>query len=119
MFTGPSPCRRGHLAFNDPPADFVTGRLVHRVRLDDACRRQQWGEGHFPNLGDVPVEALSLTVPALLAPGRLLCVVPERRKAPAVRATLTGPVSPECPASVLRTVASATLYLDPDSASLL
>ncbi len=109
----------GHLAFNDPPADFTTGDLVHRVRLDEACRQQQWGEGHFPRLEDVPAEALSLTVPALLRPGHVLCVVPERRKARAVRAALQDPVSPDCPASILRTVSSARLYPDTASASLL
>lgn len=109
----------GHLAFNDPPADFTTADLVHRVRLDEACRQQQWGEGHFPRLEDVPAEALSLTVPALLRPGQVLCVVPERRKADAVRAALHDPVSPQCPASILRTSDSARLYLDTASASLL
>jgi glucosamine-6-phosphate deaminase len=109
----------GHLAFNDPPADFATGDLVHRVKLEEACRRQQWGEGHFPKLEDVPTEALSLTIPALLRPGHVLCVVPELRKARAVRAALQDPVSPDCPASILRTVSSAKLYLDTASASLL
>jgi len=109
----------GHLAFNDPPADFTTGDLVHRVELDTACRRQQWGEGHFPNLDDVPREALSLTVPALLSARHLLCVTPERRKADAVKAALEGPVSADCPASILRTVSAARLYLDTDSAALL
>jgi len=109
----------GHLAFNDPPADFTTGDLVHRVKLDEACRQQQWGEGHFPRLEDVPAEALSLTIPALLRPGRVLGIVPERRKAHAVRAALQDPVTPDCPASILRTVSSAKLYLDTASASLL
>lgn len=109
----------GHLAFNDPPADFAAHKLVHLVTLDDACRRQQWNEGHFASLDDVPKQALSLTIPALLKPRQLLCVVPERRKAPAVRAALEGPISVDCPASVLRTVSHATLYLDPGSGSLL
>jgi glucosamine-6-phosphate deaminase len=109
----------GHLAFNDPPADFATDDLVHLVTLDDDCRRQQWSEGHFPRLDDVPGQALSLTIRALLNPGRLFCIVPEGRKAAAVRAALEGPVSPTCPASILRSAASACLYLDPDSAALL
>jgi glucosamine-6-phosphate deaminase len=109
----------GHLAFNDPPADFATDNLVHRVELDDSCRRQQWMEGHFPSLDDVPTEALSLTIPALLRPSHVLCVVPERRKARAVRAVLKDPVSPDRPASILRTVSFARLYLDTSSASLL
>lgn len=109
----------GHLAFNDPPADFASERLVHRVRLDEGCRRQQWHEGHFPSLHAVPEEALSLTIRALLEPRRVLGIVPGDRKAAAVRAALEGPVSPDCPASILRTVPSARLYLDPDSAALL
>lgn len=109
----------GHLAFNDPPADFTTGDLVHRVVLDDACRRQQWSEGHFPSLEEVPEEALSLTVPALLGARHLLCIAPERRKADAVKAALDGLVSPDCPASILRTHSSATLYLDTGSAALI
>jgi glucosamine-6-phosphate deaminase len=109
----------GHIAFNDPPADFTTTRLVHIVELDEACRRQQVGEGHFASLDDVPRRALSLTVPALLRPPHVLAIVPERRKAAAVRAALEGPVSPVCPASILRTQPHVRLYLDRDSASLL
>ncbi len=106
----------GHLAFNDPPADFNTDLLVHVVMLDDACRRQQVGEGHFATLDDVPARALSLTIPALLRPAHVLAVAPERRKAEAVRAALLGPISPMCPASILRTMPHVTLYLDRDSA---
>jgi glucosamine-6-phosphate deaminase len=109
----------GHLAFNDPPADFYTGRTIHLVTLDHACRMQQVGEGHFATVDDVPAQALSLTVPALMSARRLLVVAPEKRKAPAVRAALEGPVTPQCPASLLRQQAHAVLYLDRDSASLL
>jgi glucosamine-6-phosphate deaminase len=109
----------GHLAFNDPPADFTTGDLVHRVELDEGCRRQQWHEGHFPSLNAVPQEALSLTIRALLKPSLILGIVPEGRKAAAVKAALEGPVSPACPASILRTAPSARLYLDTESAALL
>jgi glucosamine-6-phosphate deaminase len=107
----------GHLAFNDPPARFDTEESVHVVRLDMQCRTQQVGEGHFPSLADTPESALSLTVPALLRPAKVLVLVPERRKAAAVRAALEGPVTESCPASVLTTVGHATLYLDADAAS--
>jgi glucosamine-6-phosphate deaminase len=109
----------GHLAFNDPPADFETEAVIHIVNLDERCRLQQVGEGHFATLADVPTQALSLTVPALLAARRVLGVVPESRKAEAVRAALRGPVTPDCPASILRTRSHVTLYLDQDSAGLL
>ena len=108
----------GHLAFNDPPADFTTGDLIHRVTLDEACRRQQVGEGHFATLAEVPAEALSLTIPALLRPPRVLAIVPEARKAAAVKAALEGPVTPDCPASILRTMPHVSMYLDRESASL-
>lgn len=107
----------GHLAFNDPPARFDTDALVHLVDLDERCRAQQVGEGHFPSLDETPVSALSLTVPALLRPGRVLVLTPERRKAAAVRAALEGPVTADCPASILTTAPQAVLYLDRDSAS--
>ena len=109
----------GHLAFNDPPADFETSKTIHVVDLDEKCRLQQVGEGHFATLDDVPTQALSLTVPALLKPAHVLAVVPEQRKAEAVRAALQGPVTPNCPASILRTKPHVTLYLDQESASLL
>jgi glucosamine-6-phosphate deaminase len=109
----------GHLAFNDPPADFETEAVIHVVDLDELCRMQQVGEGHFGTLADVPTQALSLTVPALMAARRVLGVVPESRKAEAVRAALQGPVTPDCPASILRTGSHVTLYLDRDSAALL
>jgi glucosamine-6-phosphate deaminase len=108
----------GHLAFNDPPADFAAQAVIHVVELDERCRGQQVGEGHFATLDDVPPRALSLTVPALLAPPHVLAVVPEPRKAQAVQAALYGPVSPACPASILRTQPHVTLYLDRDSARL-
>jgi glucosamine-6-phosphate deaminase len=109
----------GHLAFNDPPADFETEAVIHVVNLDERCRLQQVGEGHFVTLADVPTQALSLTVPTLLAARRVLGVVPESRKAEAVRDALRGPVTPDCPASILRTRSHVTLYLDRDSAALL
>ncbi len=109
----------GHLAFNDPPADFNTDKVIHVVTLDERCRQQQVGEGHFRTLDDVPTQAITLTVPALLKPAHVLAVVPEGRKAPPVKAALEGPVTPRCPASILRTQSHVKLYLDRDSSSLL
>jgi glucosamine-6-phosphate deaminase len=110
----------GHLAFNDPPyADFDDPVWVKPVQLDEVSRRQQHGEGHFDTLDEVPTHAITLTVPALLAAKRVLCIVPEARKANAVRACLREPISEDRPGSVLRRVDHATLYLDPDSAALL
>jgi glucosamine-6-phosphate deaminase len=109
----------GHLAFNDPPADFTTKRIAHVVRLIESCRQQQVSEGHFAHLADVPRQAISLTVPALLTPRYVLEIAPEARKAAAVRAALEDPITPNCPASILRTAPHAKLYLDRDSAALL
>jgi len=109
----------GHLAFNDPPADFADPLDVKVVGLDRACRQQQVGEGHFPSIDDVPTDALTVTVPALLRAGAVIAVVPELRKAEPVRAAVLGPVSEACPASALRTAGNATLHLDRGSASAL
>jgi glucosamine-6-phosphate deaminase len=109
----------GHLAFNDPPADFQTEKLMHVVELDAACRAQQVGEGHFPSLDETPTSALTLTVPALLRPEKVMVLAPEARKAAAVRTALEGPVTEGCPASLLTTVGHASLYLDADSAKAL
>jgi glucosamine-6-phosphate deaminase len=109
----------GHLAFNDPPADFDAAERIQVVRLSDASRYQQVGEGHFATVGDVPSHAITLTIPTLLAPERVLVVVPEERKAEAVLAALEGPISPACPASILRRTPGVTIILDPDSAALL
>jgi glucosamine-6-phosphate deaminase len=110
----------GHLAFNDPPvADFDDPLTVKLVKLDQACRLQQVGEGAFPNLEAVPPYAFTLTIPALCSARKLIGIVPERRKAGAVQAALHGPIHPACPASILRRQAHATLFLDADSASLL
>ncbi len=110
----------GHLAFNDPPvADFEDPADVKIVALEPASRRQQVAEGHFPTLDDVPAHAITVTIPALLRAGRVLAIVPERRKAEAVHEALSGPVAVACPASFLRRQAHATLYLDAESASLL
>jgi len=110
----------GHVAFNDPPvANFQDPYTVKLVQLDLPCRQQQVGEGYYPSVDAVPQYAFSLTVPALCNARKMVCVVPEKRKATAVRDTLRGPVSTACPASYLRTQSQATLFLDADSASLL
>jgi glucosamine-6-phosphate deaminase len=110
----------GHLAFNDPPvARFDDAHFVKLVKLDDACKWQQVNEGHFPSLDAVPPYAFTLTIPALLSAKKVICIAPERRKAKPVKAMLEGPVSTDCPASILRRQAHATLFLDLDSAALL
>ncbi|HEY3723619.1 MAG TPA: glucosamine-6-phosphate deaminase [Acidimicrobiia bacterium] len=110
----------GHLAFNDPPvADFADPRDVKVVTLDDACKRQQVGEGHFASVAAVPPQAMTVTIPALLRAQVVLAIVPEPRKAPAVRDALEGPVATSCPASILQQTAHAVVYLDRDSAALL
>jgi len=110
----------GHIAFNDPAvADFADPLAVKTVHLDDACRRQQVGEGHFASIADVPERALSLTCPTIMGMTNLICCVPELRKARAVRDTIEGPISTSCPASILGTHGSARLFLDAESASLL
>jgi len=109
----------GHLAFNDPPADFETERPYLIVTLDEACRRQQVGEGWFASVAEVPTQAISMSVRQILASREIVCVVPDARKARAVKACVEGEISPMAPASILRTHAAATLYLDRDSAALL
>jgi glucosamine-6-phosphate deaminase len=109
----------GHLAFNDPPADFATEEPYIVVRLDEACRRQQLGEGWFESLEDVPRRAISMSIRQIMKARRILCVVPDARKATAVRDTLTREVSPWRPASALQRHPAATVYLDVDSAALL
>ena len=109
----------GHLAFNDPPADFETDDPYLVVRLDERCRRQQVGEGWFSRMDEVPETAISMSVRQILAARSIVCVVPDRRKAEAVRASVEGPVDPMVPASILRRHPDVTLYLDRASASLL
>lgn len=103
----------GHIAFNDPPvADFNDPAVIKRVQLDDVCRQQQVNDGCFPALNDVPQEALTLTIPTLMAGANLFCVVPGPTKRDAVRQMLTGPIITDCPASILRTHPNCTLYVD-------
>jgi glucosamine-6-phosphate deaminase len=110
----------GHLAFNDPPvADFDDPLDVKVVELDDACRQQQVGEGHFPDVDAVPTRAITVTIPALLRASTVLAIVPEARKAEPVRRALVGPIDTACPASILRRQPHATLYLDAESAGAL
>ena len=110
----------GHLAFNDPPvANFEDSRWVKVVQLDEACRLQQVGEGHFPNLEQTPQYALSLTIPGLVQAEKMLCICPDERKAEAVKNALTGPINTSCPASILRRHPNACLFLDSGSASQL
>lgn len=109
----------GHLAFNDPPADFETEAAYIVVELDEACRRQQLGEGWFKSLEEVPHRAISMTVRQILKAKQILCIVPDARKARAVAKCFQGQISPEAPASILRTHSNTTVYLDKDSAALL
>jgi len=110
----------GHIAFNDPPdAHFDDPHWVKVVELAEESRLQQVGEGHFTSLDEVPKQAITLTIPALLAPVHILCIVPEARKASAVKACLSEPVAESRPGSILRTISHATLLLDQDSAALL
>ncbi|MFN7931663.1 MAG: glucosamine-6-phosphate deaminase [Blastocatellia bacterium] len=109
----------GHLAFNDPPADFDTEEPYLIVNLDEACRRQQFGEGWFPTLEAVPTQAISMSIRQILKAREIICIVPDTRKAEAVKACLEGPVSPLAPASILQTHANTTVHLDQNSAALL
>jgi glucosamine-6-phosphate deaminase len=108
----------GHIAFNDPPvADFADPLKVKVVKLDAACRQQQVNDGCFPNFLSVPETAITLTCSTIMSGRVIVCVVPGPRKALAVAATLQGPIASSCPASILRTHPSATLYLDHESAA--
>jgi len=109
----------GHLAFNDPPADFSTHEPYLVVNLDDACRQQQVGEGWFESLEAVPAQAISMSIQQIVKSANILCVVPDRRKAEAVRDCLDLEVSPMHPASILQTHDRTTVYLDRESAMLL
>jgi glucosamine-6-phosphate deaminase len=110
----------GHIAFNDPPvADFRDPRTLRKVLLDGPCRAQQAGEGHFADIAAVPCEALTVTCSGLFRASSWVCVVPDRRKAQAVKDALEGPIAETCPASLVRTHPSACVYLDQESAALL
>ena len=109
----------GHLAFNDPPADFETEDPYIIVNLDDNCRKQQLGEGWFKTFQDVPQKAISMSVKQILKSDVIICTVPDQRKSEAVKKTIWSDISPEVPASILRKHNKTFLYLDEDSASLI
>jgi len=109
----------GHIAFNDPPADFNTEEPYIIVNLDEACRQQQVGEAWFADLSQVPKQALSMSAKQILKAKEILAVVPDKRKARAVKACFEGEISPMAPASILRRHPNATVYLDTNSASML
>jgi len=109
----------GHLAFNDPPADFQTEEPYIIVDLDEPCRLQQVGEGWFASLSEVPTRAISMTVRQILKAKEILVVVPDARKAQAVKSCLEGPISPMAPASILRKHANTAVFLDKLSSALL
>lgn len=109
----------GHLAFNDPPADFEIDRPYIIVELAEATRRQQVGEGWFSSLEEVPTKAISMSIRQIMKAKSIICTVPEARKAQAVKAALEGEISPEVPASILRKHRNAAIFLDKDAAQLL
>jgi glucosamine-6-phosphate deaminase len=109
----------GHLAFNDPPADFETDESYLVVDLDEACRKQQMGEGWFPTLADVPKQAISMSCKQILLSKSIIVSCPDERKAKAVKGSVEGPVTPQVPGSILQRHVDTTLYLDKASASLL
>ena len=109
----------GHLAFNDPPADFETEEPYLIVNLDEACRLQQVGEGWFANISETPRQAISMSIRQILKAKEILAVVPDSRKAKAVKACLEGEINPMAPASILRRHENTTVYLDKNSAALL
>ena len=109
----------GHVAFNDPPADFETEQPYIVVNLDEKCRAQQLGEGWFATLEDVPDKAISMSIKQIMKSKKLIVTVPDRRKAEAVKSALEGPVTNICPASILQQHNDCSLFLDTESASLL
>ena len=109
----------GHLAFNDPPADFDTNRAYKVVPLDDECRMQQVGEGWFATKDDVPTHAFSMSIKQIMWSKAIVCTCPDARKAEAVKGAVEGPVTNMLPSSILQMHPDCGMFLDPDSASLL
>ncbi|MDF3128754.1 glucosamine-6-phosphate deaminase [Kiritimatiellaeota bacterium B1221] len=109
----------GHLAFNDPPADFETEAPYQVVELDEACRKQQMGEGWFPTFSDVPTHAISMSIRQIMKSEKLILTVPDERKAQAVKEAVEGPVTPVCPASIVQQHADCQLFLDQPAAGKL
>ena len=108
----------GHLAFNDPPANFDIEDPYIQVDLDKACRMQQLGEGWFKDIDEVPKRAISMSIRQILKSGNIICSVPDKRKAKAVKNVIEGEVNPEVPASILQTHNKTTLFLDAGSNSM-
>ena len=109
----------GHLAFNDPPADFECDAAYLIVELDEACRRQQLGEGWFPKLSKVPKQAISMSIRQIMSAAAIVCTVPDERKAEAVRAAIEGEITADVPASILQKHEHCALFLDRESSRLL
>ena len=109
----------GHLAFNDPPADFETEAPYIVVNLDDACRQQQFGEGWFPSFDAVPKQAISMGIKQIMKSRTIVCTVPDERKAEAVKNSVQGPITPDVPASILQLHSDCQLFLDKAGASML
>jgi glucosamine-6-phosphate deaminase len=109
----------GHLAFNDPPADFNTERAYIVVDLDEKCRKQQVGEGWFASFDEVPKQAFSMTIKQIMWSKAIVCTCPDERKAEAVKGAVEGPVTNTLPSSILQMHADCTMFLDPPAASLL
>jgi len=109
----------GHLAFNDPPADFDTDKPYLVVSLDEQCRKQQMGEGWFATIDEVPRQAISMSVKQICMSKAIICTVPDERKATAVRNTLSGPITPQVPASILQTHPECYVFLDKAAAALI
>lgn len=109
----------GHLAFNDPPADFETDMAYIIVTLDEACRRQQLGEGWFPTFDDVPTQAISMSIRQIMKSAAIVCTVPDARKAVAVQKAVEGPVTNLHPSSILQQHPHCDLFLDEPAAALL
>ena len=109
----------GHLAFNDPPADFNTERAYIVVDLDEKCRKQQVGEGWFASFDEVPKQAFSMTIKQIMWSKAIVCTCPDERKAEAVKGAVEGPVTNILPSSILQMHADCTMFLDPPAASLL
>ena len=108
-----------HIAFNDPPADFDTEEPYLVVNLDEACRKQQLGEGWFPDLNAVPKQAMSMSVKQIMKSKSIVCTVPDQRKSQAVKSSAEGPITNNVPGSILQKHAHCTLFLDDPAASLL
>ena len=109
----------GHIAFNDPPADFTTGEAYKVVTLDRRCREQQVGEGWFRTIDDVPVEAITMCVKEIMKSKHIVSAVPHEVKAEAIYNTITGRISQDVPATILKTHPDWNLFVDKDSASKL